>query len=89
MKQLSFNTWLAAQKSRPELAALAGAWEGRRGRLTRESVEKRAQTEYNFTPGAGYAAYDLFTSETSPDMGLSIPGTIRLGSELLSLDPTL
>lgn len=82
MKQLTFNSWLAGQKSRPEFAELAERWESRKGRLTRASVEKRAQTEYGFSPGVGQGAYDQFLTDT-------LPALVADDSALLALDPPL
>lgn len=52
MQQVSFNAWLSCK---PEYAHLAVQWITTRGRLTRDSVERRL-------PGAG-AAFDRYRAE--------------------------
>jgi hypothetical protein len=67
MKKMSFNKWInmpGTAYETPALAELARSWESRPGRLTRESVEKRAVAEYGAPAGTGYAAWDLFQVET-------------------------
>jgi hypothetical protein len=67
MKKTSFNQWINTKLcagATPALRELESSWKSRPGRLTRESVEKRAMAEYGAPAGTGYAAWDLFQAET-------------------------
>jgi hypothetical protein len=64
-KPLNFNSWVKTQRQHQldtgaAVTPLAPVWQAKRGRMTRDSVEKRATMQYNMSPGVGYAAWDAF-----------------------------
>ena len=65
MQQISFNQYLEAQARNPASPyhALAKQWVTTRGRLTRDSAERRLS-------GAG-AAFDAYTNEVVPTPNLT------------------
>jgi hypothetical protein len=62
---VSFNQWLSLQRhsANLDLASLAVRWPTTRGRLTKESVERRAGDLG--LPGVGYVAYAAYLQATS------------------------
>ena len=58
-KDLNFNTWLKSATHPYAFVLLAKVWEPRKGRMTRESVERRCVEEYHIA-NVGHAAWDAF-----------------------------
>lgn len=61
--QLSFNDWIDAYAGEDvERLRLASFWKRSRGRLTRDTVERRA-VEYGCQTGTGHKAWDAYISD--------------------------
>lgn len=80
-KLLTFNVWLQSQAN-PESHPLAKVWITRRGRLTRDSVDKRCQNEYGFEALFGARMWDSYLADR--DMIV-----VNDDGALLDLDPSL
>lgn len=62
---MSFNDWLDQYSGDDvERLRLASFWKRSRGRLTRETVERRA-LDLRCPPGTGYAAWDAYIAEAT------------------------
>lgn len=61
---ISFNDWISLRSARrhPAVAALAPKWQTARGRLTADSVEKRAG-ELGLPPGTGADAWTEYCND--------------------------
>jgi hypothetical protein len=66
--KISFNDWLlgTAHPNNTAASSLATPWRRQRGRLTRASVEKRAQLTYGLPAGIGIAAWDAYVAQVLP-----------------------
>jgi hypothetical protein len=58
-KRLNFNTYMASLTALETVTPFSTIWVSKRGRLSRDSVEKRALALF-MPPGTGFAAWDAF-----------------------------